>query len=274
MILKKLILLVSNLLEPTFTIGSIISDRYQVIKHLGTGGYGHSYLVLDQQLHHEIVLKALRFHKRIFRNGRQAFAHERELLKRIEHPGFPKYFQSGNHKNIPFYTMEYINGRNFEELIFNEGRQFNELETFKIANKLLQLIQYLHSNQIIHRDVRIPNVIYNGSHIWLIDLGLASKKQHKENRYRKGRDYLRKQKNDQADFYALGHFLLFLLYSNFSFIGTKKEKSWEEELEISSMAKDIIQKLLQIKPAYENCHEIQYDFQKLIMNREASNVIF
>ena len=69
--------------------------------------------------------------------------------------------------------MEYINGKNFEQLIFQDGRKYTETDAFGIAAELLELIHYLHDHQLIHRDIRIPNVIASDSKIVLIDLGLT-----------------------------------------------------------------------------------------------------
>jgi serine/threonine protein kinase len=242
----------------------LIVGKFKVIKHLGMGSYGHSYLVMDLSTQTKKVLKALRIHKRITKAGRKGFELEKELLKSIHHPGFPQYFEEGTYMKIPFYTMEYIEGKNFEQLIFTEGWTISELGAFKIADELLTLIEYLHSRDIIHRDIRIPNVIYDGSKVRLIDFGLGRfTPQEKEGKTIKKKLDLRKGINFQTDFYGLGHFLLFLLYSNFSFGHHEKEKSWEEELDITSRAKHIIRRLLQIEPAYDDCTQIKVDIGKI-----------
>jgi serine/threonine protein kinase len=269
--MKKLILFFSSLFDPPFSKGVLIENRYKVVSHLGSGGYGHSYLVIDRDTNQSLVLKALRLHRRILKSDRERFEQEKLLLKSIIHSGFPSYKKSGSYKKIPFYIMEFIEGKNFEQLIFNDGKRYNELEAFKTVYQLLPMIQFLHSKKIIHRDIRIPNVITDGSFLWLIDLGLATEKEAIPSKSRKKRD-LNKQSNYQADFYSLGHFLLFLLYSNFTFPRGSKAKSWEEELEISYQSKHIIQRLLEIKAPYQNCSQIQIDIEKLILNEEEEKI--
>lgn len=263
--LKKSVMFFSKLLESPFPVAEVINNRFKVIKHLGMGSYGHSYLVMDLDNQREKVLKALRLHKRITRSGRNGFELEKELLMSITHPGFPKYFEAGCYKTIPFYTMEYIDGKNFEQLIFYEERKIPEKEAFKIVMDLLCCIEYLHHHHIIHRDIRIPNVILEGTRIRLIDLGLGRYINQKEAGLNSIGKNVRKEMNYQADFYGLGHFLLFLLYSNFSFAKNTKEKSWDEELDISIEAKHIIKKLLQIEPAYENSSQIRSDIKERLL---------
>ena len=261
---KKMTLFAANIMESRFQQNEIIAHRYKILNHLGVGSYGNSYLVFDQISQQKKVLKALRIHKRITKSGRNGFEIEKELLQSIKHRGFPQYFDDGSYQGIPFYTMEYIEGKNFEQLIFQDGHKYSEIESFKIANQVLELINLLHEQQLIHRDIRIPNVIANGSEIVLIDLGLARKCNQGIREHRKTQRNLRKEINPQADFYGLGHFLLFLLYSNYSFPEKKKERSWEEELEISLQAKHIISRLLQIEDCYENCAQIKSDMKILI----------
>jgi serine/threonine protein kinase len=262
--LKRMTLVAANILESRFKQNEIIAQRYQIINHLGVGSFGNSYLVFDQLSQQKKVLKALRIHKRITKPGRNTFEIEKELLHSINHPGFPKYFEDGIYKNIPFYTMEFIEGKNFEQLIFHDGCKYTEIEAFKIASDVLERINYLHEQQLIHRDIRIPNVIAHGSEIVLIDLGLARKYDHGIGEHKRTKRNLRKEINPQADFYGLGHFLLFLLYSNYSFPKKKKESSWEEELEISHQAKHIISRLLQIEDCYESSEQVKSDMKILI----------
>ncbi|WP_223593215.1 serine/threonine protein kinase [Neobacillus bataviensis] len=263
---KKIILLFSNLFERPFSKEKILAGRYQVISHLGMGSYGHSYLVVDLVTQTKKVLKALRLHKRITKAGRQGFELEKVLLNSMDNPGFPMYFEDGTFKKIPYYTMEFIDGKNFEQLIFAENMVIPEREAFRIAFELLEHIEYLHSRNLIHRDIRIPNVIQAGSKIRLIDLGLARPLNFKYKEKRRKLD-LRKEVNQQADFYGLGHFLLFLLYSNFTVQENTAEKSWEVELDISDQAKRIIRRLLQIDIAYDNCAQIKADIQQFILNQ-------
>ncbi|MBO0958312.1 protein kinase [Neobacillus sp. MM2021_6] len=263
--LKRYVFYLSTLLERPIPLGEIVSNRYKVVGHLGAGSYGHSYLVIDLFNQQKKVLKALRLHKRLTRSGRSGFEQEKELLLSIDHPGFPKYFEDGIYKNIPFYTMEFIDGKNFEQLIFSEGMKVSETEACRIADDLLQSIEYLHAHNIIHRDIRIPNVLHDGKRIRLIDLGLGKHLEQKQSGTAVSGFDLRKEINFQADFYGLGHFLLFLLYSNFSIKENQQEMSWEEELDISNEVKHIIRRLLQIEPSYDSCSQIRAALHKLFV---------
>lgn len=263
--IKGAVAMAANLLERPLKIGRVINNRYEIIDVLGRGSYGTSYHVFDRYMQTTIVLKVLRIHKRLLKSGKKAFEEEQKLLQSMSHPYFPTFFEHGEFDGIPYYTMEHVSGKTFEQLIFQEGKTYSEKETFQIGLELLQIIDWLHQHGIVHRDIRIPNVMLEHDQLRLIDFGLAC-------RLKCGavpqlnRDHIRKMAAPVSDFYALGHFLLFLLYSTFEPNDNSPEMSWEEELQISGKARLIIRKLLVIDEAYHSCSEIEQDFLSIFTN--------
>jgi serine/threonine-protein kinase len=262
--LKPMIRMISNLVEKPWPKGKWIQDRYEIISLLGSGSYGHSYLVYDRLKNTRAVLKALRWHKRITKKGKNSFTEEMDLLKSLNHPSFPAFFESGSFAGIPYFTMEFIDGKTFEQLIFHEGKKYGELESFIIGYKLLEILSDIQQAGIVHRDIRIPNIMWDGNRVRVIDLGLAKRITPADEGRKKGVDHPRKQLDFKSDYYGLGHFLLFLLYSSYIPPADGKEKSWEEELPISRQGKKIIRKLLQIDSPYESCNQVKHDFENMI----------
>lgn len=262
---KAIVIAVSDICETKFECGERIEKRYEVQKCLGKGSYGISYLVFDHQNDIQVVLKTLRLHKRLTKKGRKAFEQEFNLLGNLKHPGYPQVFEQSIYNQIPYFTMEYINGKTFEQLIFQEGKVYGEKEAFQIGLELFSLISNLHQKGIIHRDVRIPNVMVVGNELKLIDFGLA--KYEEESWSVSHLKDVRKLATPLSDYYALGHFLLFLLYSQYEIREKTKEKSWEEELDISMDGKNVIKRLLLTSYPYENAEEVKNDFIRVITRR-------
>ncbi|MFE8702079.1 serine/threonine protein kinase [Cytobacillus sp. FJAT-54145] len=261
MLLKGIVLAVSNIFERKHEVGHVIDGRYEVKEFLGMGSYGCSYLVFDQTSKLMKVLKILRFHKRIRNSGRKSFFREMELLKNLDHPHFPRFYEKGEYEGVPYFTMEYIKGKTFEQLIFEEGKTYTEIEAFKLGLQLLSLMESLHEVEIVHRDIRIPNVMFMDETIKLIDFGLARPlDEHNPQSDKNGL----KEVSITTDYYSLGHFLLFLLYSQYEASEKAKEKSWEEELEISELSKKCIKRLLLSDIPYASATEIRKDFNKII----------
>lgn len=261
---KAIVLIISTLIEKPFKNGSVIDERYKIIAHLGSGSYGHSYLVYDSVHQQKIVLKTLRWHKRLTKKGRKSFYQEISLLKELTSPNVPEFYESGTVNRIPYYTMEYIEGKNFEQLIFEEGKVFCERESFLLGIELLEIIESLQQAEIVHRDIRIPNIMWNGNTIKVIDLGLAEKVNNSLTVKKVNSNHPRKQIDYKSDYYGLGHFLLFLLYSGYTPPENGKEKSWEEELHLTQEAKLVIRKLLQSEPPYDTAEQIKQDIKQII----------
>ena len=74
-----------------------------------------------------------------------------------------------------------------------------------------------HSEGIIHRDLRIPNILMKENQISIIDFGLAKWKGEDDERATtyEGEQALMREVQFRSDFYALGHFSLFLLYAGY-----------------------------------------------------------
>ncbi|RDU36447.1 serine/threonine protein kinase [Neobacillus piezotolerans] len=270
---KRSILTLSGAFERTFQKGKVIGDRYRIEMLLGTGGYGHSYLAFDLADRGLVVLKTLRLHKRLTVWGRKSFETEQYIMQQTNHRGLPAFYGNGIYRGIPYFTMEYKVGKNFEQLIFHEGMSFKEQDAFGIAYKLLGIVGYLHELKIIHRDIRIPNVLMDNDEVYLIDLGLAQKADMGQVSFPGSHRSLRKAKNRPSDFYGLGHFLLFLLYSSYSPKEGQPEKSWEEELRISPKARKIIRRLLLIESEYTDCLEIRRDIEQILCKEENKHVV-
>ena len=103
--------------------------------------------------------------------------------------------------------MDYVNGQTFEQLIFRNGAKFTIAQSFAITKQLLEQIVQLHNYGIVHRDLRIPNILIVGQQLHIIDFGLATT-------YQKQIDIStienpKRAENHISDLYFVGHFYYF-----------------------------------------------------------------
>ncbi|MEW9668559.1 serine/threonine protein kinase [Ammoniphilus sp. 3BR4] len=255
----------SALVDRPLTQGTVLKERYQVIKLLGMGSYGMSYLCLDLQLGTDCVVKQVKPSLRKSEKGLQSYEYETDILNRLRHPAIPAFYERFTHLDHLFYAMEYIPGGNLEDLIFEDQRKFTEREAVELLLQLVEITAYLHEHQLIHRDIRIPNLILYHGQLKLIDFGLARSLQAPEENIADHmiEKQLRRQIDVKSDFYAMGHVLLFLLYSNYT-AEDEKERSWEEELDLFPITKSILCKLLQIDLPYQEIQELKSDLKHLL----------
>ena len=76
-----------------------------------------------------------------------------------------------------------MDGRDFEDLVVGDRIRYTKEDIYRIAGQLLNLIEVLHDNNVVHQDIRLPNVIVKRNmELALIDFGLA--------RFIDGREYV------------------------------------------------------------------------------------
>lgn len=255
----------SVLMDRSLSQGTVLRDHYQVIKFLGMGSYGMSYLCLNLQTGNECVIKQVKPSLRKTAKGMQSYYYETDILKKLNHPSVPAFYERFTYHDHLYCAMEYIPGRNLEDLIFEDQRVFSEREALEVLSQLVEITAYLHEHELIHRDIRIPNLILNHGQLKLIDFGLARSLRDSEEKLPNHmiEKKLRRQIDVKSDFYAMGHVLLFLLYSNYH-SEDGKERSWEEELDLFPMTRSLLRRLLQIDVPYQRISELKSDIEDLL----------
>lgn len=233
---------------------------------IGSGSYGIVYLCKELETNEKRVVKQLRPSKRRNKKEIEMFQHEISVLRKLNHKHIPMFYETFSHDDSLFYAMSFIEGENLEDQIFFNKKTFNEKESLLILAQLLHLIDYLHENDIYHRDLRIPNLLLKNEEIFLIDFGLSEHQVSLDPLHspspspNKQKDILEMQ---QQDYYDLGEILLYLLYTTYS-SKNKKALPWTEELSLEKETVYLLKRLLQIEKPYFNTSEISADLQAAI----------
>jgi serine/threonine-protein kinase len=214
---------------------------------IGEGRYGLCFLArIDNG--QKVIVKKLK--PSILKKNLTKNSYEPVILSRLTDKRIPELLGVINEKGFYGYILEYKNGYNLEELIFKHNHNFSREEFYNIGIKLIDIIKYIHENKVVHRDIRIPNVLIDDSEVFLVDFGLAR--------------WVDKDKYPyDLDFSYLGDFLLYILYSSFKKTGGTVKSSWYEELQLTYEQKIFLKKLLRLEPVYENIGDIKSDFIKV-----------
>ena len=158
-------------------IGKTIADRYRLIEKIGAGGMGAVYLVEDLMLKREVVLKMLlptldREEETIAR-----FLREANLLSKLNHPNIVTIHDSGNWQGISFIILEYLKGKNLEDILLEKGTL--PISWIKTAlYQILDALEAAHRAGIIHRDLKPSNIFCREEpgqvcNIKILDFGAA-----------------------------------------------------------------------------------------------------
>ncbi|WP_442599746.1 serine/threonine protein kinase [Neobacillus sp. D3-1R] len=253
---------VLDLFERPLKNGYLLYERYQISHFIGKGSYGLAYQAMDEKTGKTVVVKQLR--KRKNRSQKRLLEREAKILNSLNHPAIPELLNLFEEANRYYLIMEYMEGKNVEEIIFYERVKYDEKESFETLLEVLRVIRSLHENGIVHRDLRLPNILIQDKKVSVIDLGLAVWIHEKEPIPLEALPLEKRMYREisfKSDFYALGHFVLFLLYSNYQ-VHSSKKNSWEEELSIHENSKHIIRRMLKLDSSYENVDEIITDVEK------------
>lgn len=208
----------------------------------------------------------------------ELFQRETALLQRIRHPSVPSHIDSFACEKMYFLVQDYIPGNTLAALI-NQGYCFREEEVKKLLLSLLHILCFLHKPQntkpgLVHRDLRLSNIMISEGELFIIDFGLAYPTQNsagesvsiKRPPLKSAADvstsYL-KMRNDfseQNDLFGAG-VVAVDLFSNTA--GEDDSLPWEERIFVSSAFKAFIRRLLGVEGKFASCREAVEHLQSL-----------
>lgn len=141
--------------------GSVILDRYRVIRPLGRGASGEVVLARDERLQRDVAIKRLAGHVRRDARAVQSFEREMRLASALHHPNVVAIHDVETIGDDAFLIMEYMPGGSLQERI--DVGKLNEAEAVGIARDVLSALAALHEKGIVHRDVKPSNVLLDAN---------------------------------------------------------------------------------------------------------------
>src|SRR5579883_1237076 len=162
----------------------LLRDRYRVIKALGQGGFGATFLAHDEALPGEpsCVIKQLRLSvtaPHVLQMARELFEREAVTLGRIgNHPQIPRLLDYFEEREQFYLIQEYISGSTLQQEVKRTG-VFSEIALKHFLSEILPLLQYIHQHMVIHRDIKPANLIRRSQdgRLVLIDFGAVKNKE-------------------------------------------------------------------------------------------------
>ncbi len=177
----------------------INQSRYRILKLIGYGGFGRTFLAVDEAspLQKLCVVKQFfpqnknsrqnypQSSETISRSGElqvkttsekavELFQQEAQQLKTLgSHPQIPELFQYFQQDEQQYLVQEYIEGKNLAQELAEKG-VFTEAKIRELLNDLLPVLQFVHKSQVIHRDIKPENIIRRTTgKLVLVDFGAA-----------------------------------------------------------------------------------------------------
>ncbi len=172
-------------------IGRTLHQRYQIRSQLGKKAGRRTLLAVDTTTEIQVVIKLLIFDRDFDWQDLKLFKREAETLKSIEHPAIPRYLDYFEFELVEYrgfaLVQTYIDAQSLD-LATSVGRRWSEHELKQIAQSLLKILDYLHSQNppIIHRDIKPSNILITNrsSHhvgdVYLVDFGSVQSLGHRD----------------------------------------------------------------------------------------------
>lgn len=206
--------------------GEVLQERYEIQEIVGIGGMGSVYRARDKNFK-AIRLVAIKemisqvtdplVRKNIF----QIFEREANILATLRHPSIPRIYDYFTIGERAYLVLEFIHGKNLEQLLAETTGFFPEEQVLAWAVELCDVLDYLHSHKpepIIFRDIKPSNIMNTlQNHIALVDFGIAKVFESKQKNTMVGTqgysppDQYRGEATPKVDIYALGATLHHLL---------------------------------------------------------------
>ena len=153
--------------------GAILRERYRLEELLGSGGFGVVYSGIDVTTEDELVVKLLLPGRGASPEAIQAFFEEARVCAELDHPGVVGVRDFGHTDDGQlFLVMNRVPGLTLEQLREQTGTLSPDTVR-AVAIDILEALDHVHTWGMLHRDIKPPNIMVDGSTASLIDFGIA-----------------------------------------------------------------------------------------------------
>jgi eukaryotic-like serine/threonine-protein kinase len=165
-------------MPPTAPVNSIreqlergLNGRYTLDCQLGEGGMAVVFLANDLRHDRQVALKVLK-PEISAEVGADRFLREIKLAAKLTHPHILPVYDSGEADGLLFYVMPNMEGNSLRDRLDRE-RQLPLEIALRIAREVASALDYAHRQNVLHRDVKPENILFNESNVMLADFGIG-----------------------------------------------------------------------------------------------------
>src|SRR5829696_3048828 len=138
---------------------TVLDDRYDVVRPLGSGGMGEVYLARDRVLGRDVALKVLRKQYAGDDEFAERFKREAMSAASLSHPNIVQVYDRGEtEEGASYIAMEYVAGGTLKERIVREG-PLEAAEAAGLAAQVAEALGAAHDRGMVHRDIKPQNVL-------------------------------------------------------------------------------------------------------------------
>ena len=262
----------------------LLHGRYHLVKGLGKGGFGATFLAADISLPGKplCVIKQLRpntDNPNFLSMARELFEREAKTLGRVgNHPQIPRLLDYFEDRQQFYLIQEFVKGNNLQQEVKKNG-VLNEVQARQVLKEVLIILRDIHVQKVIHRDIKPANIIRReiDDKLVLIDFGVvknqvstagAAANQTALTAFAVGTpgfappEQLAMRPVYSSDVYALGVTLMYLMSGkapkNMDCDPITGEIDWFKYINVSDAFAEILLKMLEVavKNRYKTAQEV------------------
>ncbi len=269
--------------------GMVLSDRYEIVKHIGKGAFGFVILVRDKMVNEEIILKFLNPQMATDESVIQRFVYELRYTRKITHPNVIRIYDFLTFGKSYAISMEYFDSHSLSYEIKNKLTS-DIKRNIKIIIDICNGLTIAHKTNVVHRDIKPANILVDKNNVVkIVDFGLAAAASQGDARITKSGilvgtptymapEQVRGRKIDtRTDIYSLG-IVMYEMFTGrppfkekdhmatlFKHVEGKPTQAREMNPKINEELNDIIMHAIHVDPKqrYQHIDELARDLQTL-----------
>ena len=174
-------------LQPDTTLQS---GKYKIVRILGQGGFGITYLAIQVSANRQVAIKELflngvneragntirvsnSVNDSLFEKQKEKFKKEAKRIMSLDNEHIVKVYDLFEENNTVYYVMDYLEGESLASRMKREGHPLTESEVMDILPQLLDALSEIHKFQIWHLDIKPANIMLIDKTVVLIDFGAS-----------------------------------------------------------------------------------------------------
>lgn len=155
-------------------IGTVLSQKYELIELIGTGGMADVYKAKDIRLGRNVAVKVL---KQEFNNDKEfikRFQTESKAIASLSHANIVNIYDVGFEDDLNYIVMELVTGNTLKDYLDSIPGFIKEEAVINIGIQICSALSQAHSKQVVHRDVKAQNILIDvDGRIKVADFGIA-----------------------------------------------------------------------------------------------------